>query len=246
MNRKLTVLAFAALSLFCAGARATVPQNFSVQGVLRDKSGALQSTTATVVVNFFAAAMAMPGEKPLNATPITLTGVGVTNGLFTINVPLTSDLANTFANPQVWLEMTVNSDTFPRQQVTPDVYSLMCGTADVANSLSAALANPTWIPLPLSSGWSPFANGYNDPAYYKDPLGWVHVKGLVQNGTGTIAVLPAGYRPAQQYLTIAMAAQGGAHTFGRIDVHADGSIVVGFPNGAIQWISLDQLYFKAQ
>jgi hypothetical protein len=249
MNRKLGVLLMGVALLLSSAARATVPAVFSVQGVLRDKSGALQSTTVTVVVNFFAAQMPTAGEKPLNATPITLTGVGVTNGLFTIQVPLTPDLAATFAKPAVWLEMTANSDTFPRQQVTPDVYALYAGTADVANSLAPALSASAWIAPTLATGWTNYGSGYNDPGYYKDALGWVHLKGMIKGpaATGTVFTLPAGYAPAQRYLTIAWGASGG-YAVARIDVDTIGNVIV-IPTGTVtnwDWVSLDQVYFKAK
>jgi hypothetical protein len=251
MNRKWSVLAFVVVSLLSAAARATVPQSFTVQGVLRDKAGALQSTTATVVVNFFAAATPSPGEKPLNATPITLTGVGVTNGLFTINVPLSSDLTNTFGNPAVWLEMTVNSDTFPRQQVTPDVYSLFCGTADLANSLAAPLSTATWQTPTLATGWTNYGNGYNDPGFYKDALGWVHLKGMIKGpaATSTMFTLPAGYLPAQRYLTMTWGASAGNYAFARVDVDTAGNVMVIPTTVAVtnwDWVSLDMVYFKSQ
>jgi hypothetical protein len=57
--------------------------------------------------------------------------------------------------------------------------------------------------------------------------------------------LPTGYRPAQEYLMIAMVASGGVHAFGRVDVSPAGVVSVVYP-ATTNWVSLDQITFKAQ
>jgi hypothetical protein len=202
MFRRLSFLAFVAVALLASAARAEVPQLFSLQGVLRDKTGSvLQSTMATVTIKLFAAEMS--SDPPLVTVPVT--GVPVINGLFTVNVPLSPELAAAFNRSPVWLEMTVNSDTFPRQQVTPDVYALMCGTADGLSS--AAIVDgkqlaPASVPVtalaPSLPGWqsltsilkapwhlytatadNPGDTGYTPASAYLDPFGVVHLRGLL-------------------------------------------------------------------
>jgi hypothetical protein len=51
----------------------------------------------------------------------------------------------------------------------------------------------------FAAGWSNAGPTLTSAAFYKDPLGVVHLKGTVQRsgGTAVIFALPAGYRPAQ-------------------------------------------------
>ncbi len=120
-------------------AEAAVPSSFSVQGVLRSSTGALQSMPVTVTVKLYAA---QTGGSEL-ATPVMAQSVMASNGLFTLNVAVTPALATVLtANPQLWLELTVNTDVYPRQPLTSNVYALYAGTADVASSLSSTAMVP--------------------------------------------------------------------------------------------------------
>lgn len=126
-------------TLFGGEARATVPNTFSVQGVLRDSTGKLQSMMVNVTVNLWDAQTA--GNQL--AGPYQQT-VMATNGLFTIAITDNAILTK-LANPPpppggVWLELIVGNDTFPRQLVTPSMYSLMSGNADHAANADHATA----------------------------------------------------------------------------------------------------------
>jgi hypothetical protein len=51
----------------------------------------------------------------------------------------------------------------------------------------------------LGDSWRNFGPGWETAAYYRDPLGVVHVKGSVHceaEGTGRVFMLPEGFRPA--------------------------------------------------
>src|SRR5258706_11620954 len=114
------------LFLFSSAARGAVPSALSVQGVLRDSGGKLQSMMVNVTASLWDAQTS--GNKL--AGPYGPTMVMATNGLFTFPIndaALTTELA---AASQVWLELSVGNDTFARQPVTPQLYALMCGTAD--------------------------------------------------------------------------------------------------------------------
>jgi hypothetical protein len=109
-----------------------VPNQISVQGILRDASGKLQSMSVTTTVRLFDAQM---GGTALG-TPIQGVAVGAQNGLFTLAVTIDDTLkAKLFTATQVWLELQADADTFPRQLVTAEAFALMCGSAD---SLSVA------------------------------------------------------------------------------------------------------------
>jgi hypothetical protein len=101
--------------------------------------------------------------------------------------------------------------------------------------VSPLLNGPYWIPVGASiNGYPAFQNSwvnygapYASCSYYKDPSGWVHVKGVVKNGSSasaTIFTLPPGYCPAQARLF-----SGGASAVQQIQVTSGG--VVNSPNG---------------
>jgi hypothetical protein len=208
MNRKWIVGFFGGVALAVAtNAQATVPQTFSVQGVLRDKSGnligATVSTTKNVIVNFYSTKDA---TTTFYSTPVTQ--VGVTGGLFTVKVDvsgLNATQKTAFATPPLFLEVVAGDDTFPRQEVTPDVYALMCSSADSLTSACAGCVTDSMIGgisagkisnsgvepvflLPaqgdpsgngLQNGFTNYGNGHILAGYYKDPFGIVHLQGLL-------------------------------------------------------------------
>jgi hypothetical protein len=113
-------------------AAAAVPQSFSIQGVLRDGGGKLQSTPITVLLRIYDA------EKDGNLLlpAIERTDLPALNGLFTITVSdpqLTESLGNS-STGQLWIQLTIGNDTFPRQALTPNLMALMCNVADRAHS----------------------------------------------------------------------------------------------------------------
>jgi hypothetical protein len=113
-------------------ATAKVPDNFTVQGVLRDGTGKLQSAMVDVTVKLFDAStsgnqLAGPYQQTVMAA----------NGLFSVVVndaALATELKGATA---VWVEISVGASVFPRQQLTSEVYAIMAGHADEADALSA-------------------------------------------------------------------------------------------------------------
>lgn len=83
---------------------------------------------------------------------------------------------------------------------------------------------------------------FKDARFWKDPMGIVHLEGLVKNGTigTTIFTLPAGYRPSngQLFASISNSA------IGRIDVAPTGNVVATTGNNA--WITLSGITFKQE
>jgi hypothetical protein len=130
MMKTRLILAILAGSLWlCEKSQAQVPSQFSVQGILRDSTGKLQSMSVTVLVQLYDAQM---GGNAIGG-PLTANNVPVDNGLFTVAFTVPS-LASDLTSVQPWLQLTVGNDTFPRQLVTPVIYSVMAKAAD---SLSA-------------------------------------------------------------------------------------------------------------
>jgi hypothetical protein len=110
---------------------------------------------------------------------------------------------------------------------------------------------PTFV-----SPWRHYAAGvstYGKARYYKDYIGIVHLDGLAETtGTPTsetLFTLPAGYRPSQQELGVAMGAPGGAHQAVRVDILQTGDVQVANPPyntfTANSWVSLFNIHFRA-
>lgn len=83
---------------------------------------------------------------------------------------------------------------------------------------------PAATPVTLLNGWEPYGVAYDQPAYWMDAEGVVHLKGSVRQpvaGSDIIFVLPPGLRPARSTNWPATLDQ--AH-FGTIEIEADGSV----------------------
>ena len=73
----------------------------------------------------------------------------------------------------------------------------------------------------------------------KDQAGWVHLKGCVKDGAGTIFTLPASYRPSADALFPVVA----HNAFGAVVVRVGGGVE--FAAGTNQSVYLDGITFKA-
>jgi hypothetical protein len=96
--------------------------------------------------------------------------------------------------------------------------------ADNASKLGGVVPVPPATPITLLNDWQPYGAGYDQPAYWQDANGVVHLKGSVAQpvaGSDIIFVLPAGLRPARS--TNWPATLDSAH-FGTIEIEADGSV----------------------
>lgn len=110
-------------------------------------------------------------------------------------------------------------------------------TAGPINSEDSAWAAPT-----LTNSWANYGGVFNTTAYRLDSNGYVHLKGLIRNGTvGSAAfTLPTGYRPAAAELRCVIS--NGA--IGRVDIDSSGVVTPSSPASAV-WVSLDGIIFKA-
>ncbi|GAB6043566.1 C1q-like domain-containing protein [Endothiovibrio diazotrophicus] len=122
---------------------------------------------------------------------------------------------------------------------------------DVHDVPGVSSVGSAWAEPPLLNGWVNYGydgNDYATVAYRKDGEGFVHLRGLVKNGTGVIFNLPPGYRPAKNevFPTVAF---NGAFMFGRVDVNgmngvqaSDGDVIVHAGSG---WVTLSGIIFQA-
>lgn len=97
--------------------------------------------------------------------------------------------------------------------------------------------------LTLEGAWAPFGSVYELPGFYKDSTGRVHLKGLVKDGTGTIATLPPGFRPKLRHMFCAMSGIGVTDIGRAVEVQPTGGIVYG--GAAPLYLSLDGISFAA-
>ena len=100
----------------------------------------------------------------------------------------------------------------------------------------------------LLNGWTDYnAATFTGASYWKDVCGVVHLAGLIKGGTvtnGTVLfTLPAGYRP---FLPEIMSVQNNDGIFRRLDVMANGDVVLKSANYTAVWISLASITFKAE
>jgi hypothetical protein len=64
----------------------------------------------------------------------------------------------------------------------------------------ATMGDVVWTAATLQNGWVPYdVTNYFAPAFFKDGQGFVHIRGLMKNGTinSSAFVLPAGYCPTK-------------------------------------------------
>lgn len=105
---------------------------------------------------------------------------------------------------------------------------------------------PAWQIPTLVNSWGNVGAPSASAAYLKDPMGFVHLRGTVQNGSsGTTAfVLPAGYRPVA---TITYAGSGNAGGEDRmISINSSGSVSLSWAEGASTIVSMDVATFLAE
>lgn len=93
------------------------------------------------------------------------------------------------------------------------------------------------------SGWVNYSTEYNSCAFRKDAFGYVHLKGLIKNGTIGYAIftLPSGYRPAKRYL---LTTSTNPNAYARLDIQVTGNVDP--ITGSNSYYSLDGIIFKAE
>lgn len=93
---------------------------------------------------------------------------------------------------------------------------------------------------PFQNSWVAWGAGEAVPGYWKDPFGFVHLKGVIKSGTinTTAFTLPPGFRPAEKQ-TIAVISNG---AIGRLDVATDGQVTP--VSGSNVYVSLNNVRFR--
>ena len=101
-----------------------------------------------------------------------------------------------------------------------------------------------WIPMALQNSWVHHSSSYNQPSYFKDDLGFVHLRGGLKDGASAsvaITTLPSGFRPTA---TIILAA---ARATAQESVKITSGGIVNISNGGDTSLSfLDGVSFYAR
>jgi hypothetical protein len=119
----------------------------------------------------------------------------------------------------------------------------VAGDAVVTGDLTVgSLKQSGWTEAALINGWQVYNTTWATPAYMKDSLGFVRLRGLAKNGAlgQAMFVLPPGFRPLRQTLHSVCI---NPNTVGRIDVDNQGAVLV--VKGDMGWVSLDGIMFEA-
>jgi hypothetical protein len=156
--------------------------------------------------------------------PVLFNGAGGTPSSITLTnasgtaASLTSGTVTTNANLTGPITSTGNATAVASQTGTGSTFVM---------DTSPTIATPTitgaaWTAPTLAGTWVNFNSGYSPAGYYKDPMGFVHLRGLVVSGTAntTIFTLPVGSRPP--YINNLIASVNGAAT--NLIIGSDGTI----------------------
>lgn len=130
------------------------------------------------------------------------------------------------------------------------VFRLRTGDGDAIRLTDDGLEmDDNWIAPTFSGTWANYdvTPGWSHAGYRKDASGFVHLRGLVKDGTAnsTIFTLPVGYRPAQQEMFIVPASGGPA----RLRVNVAGTVYTDAATGFVSanaYVSLSGIKFKAE
>lgn len=109
--------------------------------------------------------------------------------------------------------------------------------ADVETVLSTW--TPSWIGVSLGNSW--VDPGTSAPKYCKDPLNYVHLRGLVTAGTGVAFTLPAGFRPGDFVFGSAVINGGGSVAY--VEVQSSGAVTPSATAGT--WLTITPFLAEA-
>jgi hypothetical protein len=186
-----------------------------------------------------AALMADPQTRSADSRPVTMGRRMAVVTAVNPGPPLTAD---------VELNSTIIPGVSPQSTYRPQVNDIVWleflgADAHISPPLTTE-ANRKWNLLSVGGGWGAVA-GYLAPAYWRDPLGMVHLVGTVGGGaTGsTIATLPSGFRPPGSGLFAAGCISGGVAWPATIVVNNAGAIVYD-GTAAPTRVGLDTVHFR--
>jgi hypothetical protein len=204
------------------------------------------------------------GINQFQLTPAGNVGIGVA----TPNAPL--QLSNTTANRKLVLSETTNNEhqffgfgrntnvlRYQTDATSSDHVFYAATSATTSNELvrikgngnvtvAGAVEVESFIAPTLQNGFSNYNAGFASPGYYKDKMGRVHLRGLLNTPASPngqlMFTLPAGYRPTTGAVVMMTLSN---NTIARVDIQANGNVLCNTGAGS-SWISLDNISFKAE
>lgn len=151
----------------------------------------------------------------------------------TFRIDTESSLTNTFTNTKVAFKNKLG------------VKPVSVRVGQIYSRTAAPVTEEAWnVVTAFSNGWLDYISldgQFGSVAYMKDSLGWVHMRGLIHNGTlsTTAFTLPVGYRPEHTCLLSTQSNGVGS----RVDIGTGGAVV---PHpGSNVWVALNSLSFRA-
>lgn len=84
-----------------------------------------------------------------------------------------------------------------------------------------------WIPVTFQNAWVDYGPPYQTAQYAIGQDNWVHVRGLIKNGTfaNPAFTLPVGFRPPANLLSAQCSSTGALECYCRVDFQSDGQVV---------------------
>lgn len=128
-----------------------------------------------------------------------------------------------------------------------ELYGLQTGTIPTFTAGSGTdrpviVQNQGWTNLTYTNSWVSFdTTNYHPARYMMDANGFVHLSGLVKNGTigSSLATLPTGYRPAKKVTFVSFG--GTPEVANRIEITTTGTITI--LSGPNAYVSLENITF---
>lgn len=123
------------------------------------------------------------------------------------------------------------------------------GSGSVVLGTSPTIATPTitqtaWAAPTLLNSWVDLGSGFQVAEYMKDSMGFVHLRGLIYNGTFTdgtsIFVFPTGFTPSatEQHLAYAVGEEC------RLNIQVDGTVTI-YEVAGNSYLTFGTVVFKA-
>ena len=138
-------------------------------------------------------------------------------------------------------------------------FSFLGSNVEIVNSLTVygtenSIAQEPWTAVTFAADWEDYSTStYEECSYFKDSMGFVHLRGLAEcsdpfAGGDTIFTLPAGYRPSRQGIYNVRSNDGDGVTTCRVNVNTNGTVEAtdDFDPVAGAWVSLSGILFDTR
>ena len=128
-----------------------------------------------------------------------------------------------------FLQLAIRRSTAGSTAVAWDIGDVYVNEADFYRAAIDNIIQPAWVAVGttpgFNTGWGNYGGSWQGAEYYKDPMGIVHLRGLVKRSSGSATIiftLPSGHRPASDitFPTSSNAA------FANVDINTYGNVII--------------------